>query len=132
MSTVLYKTVVLKCMIIRYKFMPRRSREELEQRRAEERARQQAEAQRLIEEKMRREEEEQRQAEEERAQAMKEAALLLKQVGNANTQEGNYIWKYRRPRGGFLLHLFLMDNHCFPCLFRERRNKPERGKKLSS
>lgn len=63
---------------------PRRSREELEHRRAEERARQQAEAQRLIEEKRRREEDELRRAEEERAQAMREAALLQKQVGNAN------------------------------------------------
>lgn len=63
--------------------MSRRSCEELERRRADERARQQAEAQRLIEEKMRREEEEQRKAEEERAQAMREATLLQKQVGIA-------------------------------------------------
>uniref|UniRef100_A0A3Q3K911 Uncharacterized protein n=1 Tax=Monopterus albus TaxID=43700 RepID=A0A3Q3K911_MONAL len=58
----------------------RRSHEELEYRRAKERAQQQAEAQRLIEEKKRREEEEQRRAEEERAQAMREAFVFLKQV----------------------------------------------------
>ena len=69
--------------------MPRRSREELERKRAEERAQQQAEAERLVEEKRRREEEEQRQAEEERAQAMREAALLQKQVGSANICSAN-------------------------------------------
>lgn len=68
--------------------MSRRCREELERRKAEERAEQEAEAQRLIEEKRRREEEELRQAEEERAQAMREAALLQKQVGNANFAKG--------------------------------------------
>lgn len=72
----------------------RRCREELERKRAEERARQQAEAQRLIEEKRRREEEEQRRAEEERAQAMREAALLQKQVGNANVTQMYHVSCY--------------------------------------
>nr|XP_020463708.1 ensconsin-like isoform X2 [Monopterus albus] len=65
----------------------RRSHEELEYRRAKERAQQQAEAQRLIEEKKRREEEEQRRAEEERAQAMREAALLQKQREEEQAKE---------------------------------------------
>lgn len=90
------KTVVLQFI------MCRRSREDLELRRAEERARQNAEAQRLIEEKRRREEEEQRRAEEERAEAMREAALLQKQVGRSSISSVN-----KNELGqGFLIDMF--------------------------
>ncbi|XP_056282560.1 ensconsin-like isoform X2 [Pseudoliparis swirei] len=65
----------------------RRSREELEGKRAEERARQRAEAQRLVEEKRKREEKEQRKAEEERAEAAREAALLQKQREEEQAKE---------------------------------------------
>lgn len=114
--------------------MSRRCREELERRKAEERAEQEAEAQRLIEEKRRREEEELRQAEEERAQAMREAALLQKQVGNANFAKGIIS----APTGVilfFFTNLVLMDNHCFSFFFacfcliqREEEQAKEREK----
>lgn len=96
----------LRCYIAIYG-VSRRCREELERKRAEERARQQAEAQRLIEEKMRREEEEQRRAEEERAQAMREAALLQKQVGNASCPCSTFS----------PTNLFFMENHSFHPFF---------------
>ncbi|XP_067336789.1 ensconsin isoform X6 [Channa argus] len=76
----------------------RRRHEELEFRRAEERARQQAEAQRLIEEKRRREEEEQRRAGEERAQAMREAALLQKQREEEQAKERAKAEQIRQER----------------------------------
>ncbi|XP_051942991.1 ensconsin-like isoform X1 [Hippocampus zosterae] len=65
----------------------RRSWEELQRRRVEERARQRAETERLIAEKQRRDEEEHRRAEEERAQAMREAALLHKQREEEQARE---------------------------------------------
>lgn len=92
----------------------RQSREELERKRADERARQQAEAQRLIEEKRRREEEEQRRAEEERAQAMKEAALLQKQVGKCRR---NHVCTSGRPRGRFLFLSCIFDGQSLFSLF---------------